>query len=361
MSNCDVIVVGGGVIGCSCAYALARAGLAVELLEERYIAAEASWASAGMIDGHSLGRAADGEYVRLKARSAAMFAAMAAQLQSETGIDCEYHVTGKLELALNERQQKHLQRLADGAAAVWQDGDAIRRREPRLQAGVLGGLYFPQSAQIKPHRFTRALAAAATRHGAAIRCNSKVVAVDAKTTSVTLADGATRRAQWLVIANGAWAGKLLPLPIRPVRGQVELLRPGKPFLQHIVEHGERYLVPRRDGAVYLGATIEHVGFDRSTTDKGIQWLREGASCFVSGLDKLPVERRWAAVRPWCGLKRPMIGPMPQTKSVLLALGHYRSGITLAPVTGELISQYVLEQDRSVDWQSPPQEKALYNS
>ena len=132
MSNCDVIVVGGGVIGCSCAYALARAGLAVELLEERHIAAEASWASAGMIDGHSLGRAADGEYVRLKASSAAMFAAMAAQLQSETGIDCEYHVTGKLELALNERQQKHLQRLADGAAAVWQDGDAIRRREPRL-------------------------------------------------------------------------------------------------------------------------------------------------------------------------------------------------------------------------------------
>ena len=360
MSNCNVIVVGGGVIGCSCAYALARAGIKVELIEERQIAAEASWASAGMIDGHSIGRAADGNYVQLKARSAAMFSSLAAQLQSDTGIDCEYHVSGKLELALSDRQQKHFQRLADGSSAIWQDGDMIRRTEPRLQEGVCGGLYFPHSAQIKPHRLTRALAAAAATHGATIRCGVKVTAVDANTTSVTLSDGSTLRAEWLVIANGAWAGRLLPLPIRPVRGQVELLRPEKPFIQHIVEHGDRYLVPRRDGAIYLGATIEHVGFDRSTTDDGIHWLREGASRLVSGLAELPVERRWAALRPWCGLKRPMIGPMPQTEGVLLAVGHYRSGVTLAPVTGELICQYVLEQDRSVEWQNPRQEKALYN-
>lgn len=356
--HADVAIVGGGVIGCACAWFLAREGLSVTLLERDDVAARASGAAAGMLlpFGEADG---EGPFLRWGARSLALFPELCAELRERSGIDPELEACGALHVAADEAGASALRdkvrRLAEHGLE-WLDASAARAAEPRLGEGLLGAAFSPGESHVRSPLLTRALAAAAAELGARVesgvsvtgllRAGSRVEGVET--------DAGRRPAGVVVLCAGAWSGGLAPfaLPVEPLRGQILSLDGPRPPLRRMLLADDVYLVPKRDGSVAAGATVERSGFDCRVTAAGMQQLLSAAMRLAPVLAQARFRDAWAGLRPATPDGLPAIGPAPGLPGLVVATGHFRNGVLLAPVTGRLVTDLVLGK-------APPEDAAVF--
>jgi glycine oxidase len=349
----DVIVVGGGVIGCAIAYYLACEGVRVEVVERGEIGGEASGAAAGMLA--PLAEVEDdGPFQALCLESLRMFRPLAAALREETGIDVEYLTSGILRVALTDDEARPLRHHAACAGCLplhWLSADELRVFEPGLSSAIRGGLFSPEEHQVNADRLVRAFARAAEAKGAVFR-RANVVGLmrEGGRVAGVRTDGGSIRSGHVVLAAGPWTRRLgaslgVDLPVFPVRGQM-LALPSKSTPRHIVWGSAGYLVPKANGLVFAGATVEKVGFRRRTTVVGLRGLTAMASALTPRLGALSPVDVWSGLRPGSADGLPLLGPLPGWEGVSVASGHYRNGILLSPVTGRLVARAIV--DGSVD-------------
>jgi len=348
----SVIVVGGGIIGCSIAYELAKAGCRVTVLERSTPGAEASGAAAGLLAalGGSPGR---DHFRELALASWRLYPAVVSELRELTGVDVE-HMTGGTLYPLFDPGEIEAARLRTTWSTATEfgievlEGTAALEREPALAKDIPAVLFVKGDHWVNNERLVTAYASAGARRGVSIRTGAEVtaiVATDGRARGV-VADGERLDADTVVLAAGAWSGRLAPaglpaLPVAPVRGQMLAVSNVPPLLSHAVHGHEIYLVPRPSGELLVGATVEHAGFVRAVTPDGIGSLIEAAIRLVPGVGRRAITRTWSGLRPWAPDNAPILGPWPGAEGLVVATAHYRNGILLAPVTAALISQCVL--------------------
>jgi glycine oxidase len=349
----DVVVVGGGVIGLTTAYFLARAGVAVCVIDRSELGREASWAGAGIVPPGNPGlarTAAD----QLRAHSSALFPQLSAELRERTGIDNGYCVCGGLVIPAPGEEAPEQEWAAEGARWQRVDAEGIRRLGPELRSGIDHGFYLPDMAQVRNPRHVRALQAACEGLGVRLRphCGARSLVTGRGRAEAVETDQGRLNAGQFLVAAGAWTdGLLAPLGwqpgIRPVRGQIALLNPGHPRLRPVLLVGNRYLVPRLDGRILVGSTEEDAGFEACPTAGGIAGLLTFATGLVPGLAAAPLERTWAGLRPGSPDGLPFLGPVPGWDNVFVAAGHFRAGIQLSPGTGLVMSDLLLGRPPSL--------------
>lgn len=343
----DVAIVGGGVIGCAAAWYLARAGMRVELFERGVLGGEATAASAGIL-APLAESVAPGPFVELALAGLHAFEQDIEALRGDSVVDPEYRVSGVLRLAADEAGARALQQAAAWQANArldlrWLAPGQVAALEPGL-AACAGGLLSPREGHVNPPRLTAALAAAAANRGAALHehCPPLLPWVEGGRVRGLVAGGERRPAGHVLLAagamSGAWAEALgLRLPVRPVKGQMLLLRPPRPPLRHVVFAGHGYLVPRADGTVYVGATQEEAGFDRRVTAAGLQELTAVAGALVPALRDAELVRAGAGLRPGTADDLPILGAAPGADGLLIATGHFRNGILMSLITGRIVA------------------------
>ncbi|MSQ12232.1 MAG: glycine oxidase ThiO [Dehalococcoidia bacterium] len=345
----DVLIVGAGVIGCSIAHALVRRGAAVTVLERDYPGAVTSRASAGMLVPTAEGLPA-GPMLNLAVQSLRLYPTLAETLREESGVDVEYSACGVLVPAFGDQAAQALKtRLSpDNPALQWLPRAVALEREPLLNPTLLGALFHPSEGQVNPAKLVEALTQAAARMGAAFHYG---VAVDGLVRHGGRVAGVrTGSSEWhagaTVLAAGAWSGALsrwagVPLDIQPVRGQVVSLRCVPQPLRTVVFGQPGYLVPRRDGTLLVGATQEWTGFENRATAGNTRMLLESAKRLLPALDSATFLDTWSGLRPASPDEQPVLGPVPGLDGLAVATGHFRNGVLLAPVTGELLAAYLL--------------------
>jgi glycine oxidase len=345
----DVLVIGGRAIGCGAALALARRGASVQLIERTHLGAEASGAAAGILGAYA--EAHDtGPLAQLCLQSLALYPAWSAQLVDETGIDVGYRPSGSMRVFLDAddlARQSRAMTAGFGAGAQPLDSAAVLALEPHLAPSFAGALRFPRDGRIDPPALVRALGAAAVGAGVVITLAAgveRLVVAGDRATGVILANGEALHAGAVVLAAGAWSpiegSGLAPSWVEPIRGQIVELRTDRCPIEHVVFGPSAYLSPRDDGRVIVGSTQERAGFHKAVTVRGVRGLLDGAVELVPGLAEAEIARTWSGFRPRAPDGAPLLGP-GHARGLFVATGHFRNGILLAPITGEIIAALVL--------------------
>jgi glycine oxidase len=349
----DIVIVGGGVIGLTAAYILAKENLRVTVLDCKDFGQEASWAGAGIIPPGNLTLAVT-PFDRLRSLSTALFPELSAELRERTGIDNGYIRCGGLEFGAAGNAASPEEWRGAGIDVVPLDEAATRKREPALARALGAAAYLPGLAQLRNPRHLKALLAACAQLDVDLRphCPAREWLTQGHRVQGLRCDGESVRADTYLVATGAWTDSLLAglgchLDIQPVRGQIALLRLAAPVMHHVLLWGDRYLVPRQDGRVLVGSTEEHVGYERHTTAGAQQELLALACRLVPALAEADVERCWAGLRPGSPDDLPFIGRVPGFDNVLVAAGHFRAGIQLSPGTAQLVSEMVLGRQLTI--------------
>jgi glycine oxidase len=353
----DVVIVGGGVIGCCIAYFLTLGGARVTLLERGQLASGASGVAAGMLAPQVEAPFAD-PFFELCLLGRGEHPALASALLEDVGLDVEYRRTGILRVARTESERVDLQRMLRwqsrrGLAAEWIESDALGACEPLLKgvAGRLlaGGLWLADEGQVRGPRLVQALAQAAAKRGARFVEGAWVTGLQRTGQRVTGVRTPTRvlSAETVVLAAGVWSpdvarGVGLDLPVAPVKGQILSLRSLGRAPHQVIWSGECYLVPRPDGEIVLGATEEEGNYDVRPTLAGVNRLTEAALEVVPGVGGFSVDGFWAGLRPAAPDRFPIVGWAPSIEGLLLATAHYRNGVLLGPLTGRRVAQHLLD-------------------
>ncbi len=353
----DVLIVGGGVIGLSTAYFLARAGARVAVLDQGELGRQASWAGAGIISPVSLDHARTPLEV-LRARSCALYPELSRDLREQTGIDNGYFVCGGLEVPEGDEEAPADEWRGEGIAFTRLDGAGLRRLEPGLAPGIDHGYYLPEMAQVRNPRHLRALQAACTRMGVTLvpDCPARALVLDGGRVRAVETEKGPFAAGKFLLAAGAWTEALLEQAgwrpgIRPVRGQIALLETCVPGPRPILLSGKRYLVPRADGRLLVGSTEEDAGFAACATAAGISGLLTFAASLVPSLAGAPLVRCWAGLRPGSPDGLPYLGAVPGRDNLFVAAGHFRAGLQLSPATGLVLSEVLTGRPPSVPLES----------
>jgi glycine oxidase len=353
-STWDVAIVGAGIVGCSIAFELAKAGMQVCVLERGGIGEESSAAAAGMLSGQH-GVTNLGDRYRLHVEARELHARLADDLRERTGIDVGFCRWGLLELLFTAGEV----RTADRCYAVQtQAGLRVERLsreetlalEPTVTPDIEGSIRYLDEAHVHNGRLTIALAEAARRTGAELRSGAPALALIREQERVVGIQTSTEtvHAEAVIVANGAWASDLirplgLLLPVKPMRGQMLAVRTVPRALSQIIYGRHMYLVPRPDGETLIGATVEDVGFRKEVTLEGLEELIQAGRRIVPGMMNQPVIRTWAGLRPGSPDGLPLVGPVVELPGLILAVGHYRNGILLGPMTGLLVKQWLVDR------------------
>ncbi|GHE67387.1 glycine oxidase ThiO [Streptomyces vinaceus] len=353
----DVLVVGGGIIGLVTAWRAARHGLRT-VLADPAPGGGAAQVAAGMLAAVTELHYGEETLLGLNLASAARYPEFAAELaEASGGMDIGYRACGTLAVALDADDRLHLRELHAlqrrcGLESEWLTGRECRRLEPMLAPGVRGGLRVDGDHQVDPRRLAAALLAACERAGVEIRraaAQCLLTAAD-RAVGVRLDDGTELRGDQVVLAAGSLSGKLAGVParalppVRPVKGQVlRLAVPAAyaPFLSRtvraVVRGSHVYLVPRENGELVIGATSEELGWDTTVTAGGVYELLRDAHELVPGITELPLTETRAGLRPGSPDNAPLLGPT-ELPGLHVATGHYRNGVLLTPLTGDVMAQ-----------------------
>lgn len=369
MEAVDVAVVGGGVIGCSVAYHAARSGARVALLEAGQVGTGASGAAAGMLAAQAEAHE-PGPFLDLLLASRRLHKPLGEQLYEETGLDPEYVWDGTLNAAQDTADEEALaeqyswQKRLD-LPVQWLGAEETHSLEPALSPEVSAALYLPEDGQVNSPRLVQALALAATFKGVEIKEFTRVTGfeveggrvVGVRTTQGTVPAGA------VVLAGGASSGLLsaelgLRLPVHPVKGSILSVN-ARPALTKANIWGSRcYAVSKRDGRMVVGATVEPGVHDRRPTLGGVARLSTAAIELIPDLRHAPFGSVWGGLRPGTPDGQPILGPVEGLEGLLLATGHYRNGVLLAPITGETVAALALGETSPVDISPFTYEKLL---
>jgi len=355
----DVLIVGGGVMGCTAALRLRDLGASVTVLERSVPGAEASSAAGGIL-GPGIEARGSGPALRLGVESRGLHGELAARLRYEHGVDVGYRPCGLLASAFDDAEAADLRARAAGlgpagVAAEVVDGDEARRLEPALSPDAVAGLVLPDEAQLEPPSLLRALALAAERAGARFRTGAvvrRVVVEGDRARGVVVGDGETVIADRVLVAAGSWTTLVpgLGLPpgtITPVRGQMLATTSRPPVFRRVVYGAGGYLVTRPDGRVLCGSTMERVGFRKEVTLGGLARILGIATRLAPVLAEAPVVDHWASFRPGTPDELPLVGPAGPD-GLWLASGHFRNGILLAPVTARILGDLFVGRDPGAD-------------
>jgi glycine oxidase len=357
VSKPSVAIIGAGVIGLGIAWRLAARGVSVAVFDKGVSGAGASHAAAGMLAACAEAEPGEEALVTLGRVSQARWPAFAAELKQASGVDVGLRPEGTLVVALTSDDQARLshqltfqQKL--GLPLQWISAAETRRREPHLAGKLAGAVFSPEDTQVDNRKLAAALRIAAEAAGARIREHQEVKTISSDAghvDGIVLADGTKVGADVVVLAAGAWSRSIdglapeLRPPVRPIKGQMLALRmdPAAPLLTHVVWAPGAYLVPRLDGRLLVGATVEEKGYDTSLTAGGILTLLEAAWRVVPAVEELPIDEMWVGHRPGSRDDAPILGTGP-IDGLIYATGHHRNGILLTPVTADAIAQLVLE-------------------
>jgi glycine oxidase len=356
-STRDVAIVGAGIIGCSIAFELAKAGMQVCVLERGGIGEESSAAAAGMLSGQH-GVTNLGARYQLHVEARELHGRLADDLREQTGIDVGFCRWGLLELLFTPGEV----RAADRCCAIQtQAGLRVERLsreetlalEPALAPDLQGSIRYVDEAHVHNGRLTIALAEAARRTGAELRSGAPALALIRERERVVGVQTSTETvyAEAVIIANGAWSSDLirplgLMLPVKPMRGQMLAVRTVPRAVSQIIYGRHMYLVPRPDGETLVGATVEDVGFRKEVTLEGLEELIQAGRHIAPGMMGQPVIRTWAGLRPGSPDGLPLVGPVAGLPGLILAVGHHRNGILLGPMTGVLVKQWLVDHVQS---------------
>lgn len=348
----DVLLIGGGVIGCAIAYALRKRGIAVTLLEKGEIGAQASGAAAGLLAplGPLCG---PGPLADLVLAGFAALPALIDELEYATGMHLGYEQTGALRVLRNQKRLAHFRRRWEnwqplGLQMEWLSGEEARRYEPWLAQEIAAAVFAPQESQVDARQLTQALALAARKLGAHLHPFHEVTSFlthRQRVTGVQTRQGQTFHSDLVILTAGAWAQECCSwlgarLPVTPLHGQILALpQPTTPVRTLIFGEGV-YLVPR-GSTVLVGATREERGFDLQIDAKGTAWLQEMAGRLMPRLAGLQPTARWTGLRPRTPDTRPLFGFLPLWDNVAIAGGHNSMGIILSGITGHCLAELVV--------------------
>lgn len=352
----NIVIIGAGVIGLTIARALAQRGVRdVMLIERGRPGAEASWAAGGILAPQVEVSRQDG-FFQLAAASRDLYPGFAESLKEETGVDVQLDTTGTLCLGFTPEDEAELRhryqwQSGEGLAIEWLTGDEARRLEPSVSANVVCALRFPNDFQVENRSLIGALVRANEELGIQFVTGSTVNELrieHQRIRGVETAEGFVT-ARIVIVAAGAWASlikspdaKLPSIGVEPVRGQMICFAAQPQISSHVLYSSRGYLVPRRDGRLLAGSTAEHVGFDKSTTVAGIDAIKSMAREIAPGTEALSITDSWAGFRPRASDGLPVLGPCSGIEGLFYATGHYRNGILLAPITGKVIADAIVD-------------------
>jgi glycine oxidase len=357
----DAILVGAGVIGLACAWRAAQRGARVCVLERDRPAAGATGVGAGMLA--PVGEASWGEerLLALNFESLRRWPGFVDQLEGEADLETGFLRQGALHVALDRDEAESLRRRYElhrslGLDSEWLRGGECRGLEPGLATAVRGGAHVPGEASVDPRRLVAALLGALEGRAVAVHSGSEVAAAERKAGIWRVEDGRGRafEATNLVLTAGCWSGQArwmpgaLP-PVRPVKGEILTLRGAEeePVCDRIVAGERIYMVPRADGRLIVGATVEERGFDTTVTAGGIHELLREAYRLIPGIAELELVEATAGLRPGSPDNAPLIG-RGDVDGLLMATGHFRNGVLQAPVTADCIAALLTDERSPVD-------------
>jgi glycine oxidase len=341
----DVVVVGGGIIGLSCAYFLARDGLSVEVLDRSDLGKEASWAGAGILPPGDPDRAAT-PIDRLRGIGSARFPAFSAELRDLTGIDNGYRKCGGIEFLGSDDEDVLPAWRAEGIDHRRLGREEVGRLVPAFGSAPGTPYLLPDCAQVRNPWHLRALIAACQGIGVRLRPHEparQLVTHGTRVVELRLEDDSRVLAGRHLVAAGAWSGEFLHdlgqhPRVHPVRGQIVLLHTPRPAFGHVFMLGKEYLVPRGDGRVLVGSTEEpEAGFEKANTAGAVEALKALAARTFPSLGAAVVEKCWAGLRPGSPDGLPFIGPVPGWENAFVAAGHFRAGVQLSIGTAQAVA------------------------
>ncbi|MGB3551131.1 MAG: glycine oxidase ThiO [Candidatus Binatus sp.] len=354
------LVIGGGIIGSSVAWRLACDGVQVSVFERGRLGLEASWAAAGLISPQAEAHE-PGVFFDLAMAGKRCFDAIVDRLTAESGVDPEYDRHGVLYVAFDDAARAELQSRARWQRAAGGDVEELSPRQafklaPVLSEKIIFALHMPDNRRVENRKLTLAYINAATYAGADFREGARVDSITitaGRATGLRLADGSLETGDVIINAAGSWAGDIRGLEddqIRfyPVRGQILSFdaRPG--LVVPSLFSGGGILVPRRDGRLLAGSVFEDAGFNKSVTLDGMERILRAVRAMVPSIASIPFREAWAGLRPATDDLLPVLGPSPTVAGVLYAAGHFRSGILLSALTGEVIADLVKGRLPAID-------------
>jgi glycine oxidase len=358
MKTFDVAIAGGGLIGGTIAFELVRAGLRVALFDRQQPGEGASWAAAGilspapenagMISTVPLGRA-----------SLQLYPEFVAAVEEISGQSVGYRARGTLEALFSNDAQEKLSTIIAlhhglGLKAEPVSADDAREMEPALSPELEAAVFRPDEACVDNRELTKAVLTAAERSGVKIfgASNVQSIAKDGGRCDGLFVDGEKVESRWTVIAAGCSSAEIKGAahyaPVRPAKGQMIALRAEGFTIERVLWSDHVYLVPRNDGRILAGATVEYVGFNKKVTAGAVQKILAAALQLAPALADAQIEETWAGLRPDAPDHLAIIGPT-DLDGLLVATGHFRSGILLAPITAQLIREWITTQNVSQEW------------
>jgi glycine oxidase len=358
MKKFDVAIAGGGVIGGAIALELARAGMRVGLFDRQQPGQEASWASAGILSP-APENPATVAMVPLGKTSLSLYPEFIAQVEEISGKSAGFRAKGTLEALFSHDTKAELSTIIAlhhglGLKAEPLRAEDARELEPALSEDMEAAVLRPDECSVDNRALTSAVLDAAQRSGAEISSGNGAKAIwrEGDRCRGLILQNEKVEAKWTIIAAGSFSaaieGVAVYAPVRPAKGQMVALRSEDVEIERVLWSEHVYLVPRNDGRILAGATVEYVGFDKRTTAGGIEKILSAAIELAPSLANARIEETWAGLRPDTPDHLPILG-VTDLDGLLMATGHFRSGILLTPITARLIREWITEQRVSMDW------------
>ena len=359
MKSFDAAIAGGGLIGSAIALELAQAGLSVAVFEKGEPGREASWASAGIL---SPAPETQGmiPIVPLAKASIGLYPEFVANVEGISGQKVGFRPFGTMDVLFSRDAKRDLSTLIAlhhglGLKAEPLHPEEARELEPALSPEAEAAALRPDEASIDNRALTQAVLHASQKSGAEIFPDKVVEAIwreGSRCAGLKLRNENVS-AKWTIIASGCFSanieGVAVYAPVRPAKGQMVSLRADELKIRRVLWSEKIYLVPRNDGRILAGATVEYVGFDKHVTAGAIEKILSDAMELAPGLANARIEETWAGLRPDSPDHLPIVGPT-DLEGLLMATGHFRSGVMLTPITARLIREWITEQRVSVDWE-----------
>jgi glycine oxidase len=358
MKTFDVSIAGGGLIGGAIAFELARAGLHVALFDRQQPGEGSSWAAAGILSP-APENAGMISTVPLGRMSLRLYPEFVAAVEESSGQSVGYRARGTLEALFSTDAQEKLSTIIAlhhglGLKAEAISAEDAREMEPVLSPELEAAVFRPDEACVDNRALTKAVLTAAERNGVKIFVASNVQSIfkNGGRCEGFLVDGEKVQSRWTVIAAGCCSAEIEDAsryaPVRPAKGQMIALRAEDFSIERVLWSDDVYLVPRNDGRILAGATVEYVGFDKKVTVGAVHKIMTAALQLAPALADAQIEETWAGLRPDAPDHLPIIGPT-DLDGLVIATGHFRSGILLAPITAQLIREWITTENVSVDW------------
>src|SRR5712671_8209747 len=356
--NFEVVIAGGGLIGGAIALELALAGLRVAIYEQDDPGRESSWAGAGILSPAPENPATI-PLVPLGKASMALYPDFVFRVEEISGQDVGFRAKGTLEALFSRDAARELSTHVAlyhgwGLQAEAISAEDARELEPALSPELEAAVLRPDEASVDNRSLTHAVLEAARKSGVEIYARREVQGIwrEKQRCAGLLLKNEKVSAAWTIIAAGSFCANIAGVhtyaPVRPAKGQMISLRAGQTKIERVLWSDKIYLVPRNDGRILAGATVEYVGFDKNVTAGGLEKILAGAVELAPGLAHAHVDETWAGLRPDSPDHLPILGPT-DIDGLLIATGHFRSGILLTPITAQLIREWITRQSVSIDW------------